>query len=964
MIIQEHAGGKTTMQWFIRRTHVWRGGLFFVLITTMLLISCGTTSTTPTIPIDCNNSGFRPWVRNVIALAIFISDPTPTQPTASTIQADVTSTLGGNGSQLIDETTTSALDGKATITFYQSDSHYATLFAHINSNNCSNKNQLQDGDLISTINKINNGPPIPVSTAKDIWVVGASPDWLGGATGQGGDAAHGTPGGPPGIPGTDSTAQMNVNSDPTLGKGQTLIAFDTGLGENAPCSSGCTASSLISNAPSNASDFLKKITEYDSPLPEDGPGYDDPEHSNSYTNPPGVIFNHQHDPLDIREHGYFDLGIIHALAPQARLIDDRILNNYGVGDFEHLQAATQQWLPTGDIMNMSLTLGLPTDCMAVMFEYWQHIAAISPPNPTGCPSSITLDKENNSQTLSEETLLDDNASLIQMNNGCISDGQGCLVPGSIPCSSPNPPSGCQPCPNYPSLNPPSGCQPCPNDFGPTGCPMVQHDQGDQSRLQYLRLFLPAWFMIESLQGDPVVAAAGNDNDGTYQPSADIPAIFCNVHAAAYSAYPKSNLPTTSTRRPKVREPGNFSKGNNCLHITVGTSEQLPLTTFTWESPQGTAYANVNGQNTCSYYLSNASNTTSDSDYALGVATWSGTSFSAARLSGWLTANPGSGASGDNLLQPCTILPKAPTLTSPTNNAWLRKGQPITLQWTTSYKQSFVEVDGPQGTIHKGWQSDTSYTFTPTTLGKYSWRVQVSNDPSNPPISEFSDPSSFLVVSAPYILNLGYKELQNAQKQPASTTYIEAEFFDQKGNLVSGQDVKQQGISIACDGKTLRLSAIPGSLGANALIGDVPIPSSSPGAAPLGRYICTYTDNQSLITFSLPFLGSAQITSPARGSSITLPLQSPLSVSYTLPSSPPATALGVTATETFGPVAQGDQQGLTGSYMLSPSVLQNFSTGNGSLALWTRSVIPDAESGFSTLNIIDDNLASISIQWKR
>lgn len=70
---------------------------------------------------------------------------------------------------------------------------------------------------------------------------------------------------------------------------------------------------------------------------------------------------------------------------------------------------------------------------------------------------------------------------------------------------------------------------------------------------------------------------------------------------------------------------------------------------------------------------------------------------------------------------------APSLVSPANTAAVQQGEPVTLQWSTSGAQSRVLITAPDGSqADSGWQTATSFSYTPPRLGTYSWSVTTTN----------------------------------------------------------------------------------------------------------------------------------------------------------------------------------------------------------------------------------------------
>jgi hypothetical protein len=104
---------------------------------------------------------------------------------------------------------------------------------------------------------------------------------------------------------------------------------------------------------------------------------------------------------------------------------------------------------------------------------------------------------------------------------------------------------------------------------------------------------------------------------------------------------------------------------------------------------------------------------------------------------WMdTYHPTSGSNWPQCLTTTsTPSPAAPTLTSPTNGSQFTIGKPVSLQWSTTGTQSDVKVTNPDGSVtDSGWQTATSYTFTPQQVGSYTWNVTAQNGGGQSPVS--------------------------------------------------------------------------------------------------------------------------------------------------------------------------------------------------------------------------------------
>ena len=209
------------------------------------------------------------------------------------------------------------------------------------------------------------------------WIVGASPDWYGTPSQAGGDHVHGSPDGPP-----DSTAPSTVALQPTLppsanvASGPDVYVLDTGFRDPSGYPA-AGASALFDN--------LHSVWDEENPvvsLSTDTPGvgkliapyeFDQEDPAMAALTPTPAYSPSNYRPVNVADHGIAVSALIHWLAPAAHIHQERVLNDYGVGDLQALLTTLQAIYANGKvraIINLSLNYGPPTACMA---QYWDAV---------------------------------------------------------------------------------------------------------------------------------------------------------------------------------------------------------------------------------------------------------------------------------------------------------------------------------------------------------------------------------------------------------------------------------------------------------------------------------------------------------------------------------------------------------------------------------------------------------------
>ncbi len=299
----------------------------------------------------------------------------------------------------------------------------------------------------------------------------------------------------------------------------------------------------------------------------------------------------------ISKHGLFVSGIIHNLAPSATIHLVRVLDDYGVGDLVTLTNALSTIEnspedPHNVIVNLSLSIEPPSDCL---IPVWQNGVALY------------------MRSSSDPTL-----NMSQCRTATLA--------------------------------------------GATGGELYQK-----------RLILPLGLVIQNMisEGFTVVAAAGNDSKGTNTHyGADFPAAFCGVYAAAASSSTASGDWQSSTAAMPLSDFSNdpYAVGSNgatqCLYVPTG-STSASLTQIGYESATPANNLVAPGEGVCSLYLHvgdtrdpNDANTPDPNHPTIMLsdewtATWSGSSFATAMVSGNLAAGaPNPTAPAWKFLEPC------------------------------------------------------------------------------------------------------------------------------------------------------------------------------------------------------------------------------------------------------------------------------------------------------------------------
>lgn len=300
----------------------------------------------------------------------------------------------------------------------------------------------------------------------------------------------------------------------------------------------------------------------------------------------------------ISKHGFFVSEIIHNLAPGATIHLTRVLDDYGVGDLITLTNALSaiannkinQETPTNVIVNLSLSIEPPTACL---IPIWQNGDA----NYMSSGSDPTLNMGN-----------------------CGTTTHDMLA-------------------------------------GTTG--------GDQ--LYQKRLLLPLGLVIQAIVSKrfTIVAAAGNDSNGpNSRYGADLPSAFCGVYVAASSPNQTSGDWQSSTSAMPLSDFSNdpYVIGNNgatqCLSMPSNTNATIAASLAQIQVGPATPANNLvaPGEGVCSLYLHVGDPYDPNDQGAAATewtATWSGSSFATAMVSGNLAAGaPNPTTPAWKFLEPC------------------------------------------------------------------------------------------------------------------------------------------------------------------------------------------------------------------------------------------------------------------------------------------------------------------------
>jgi hypothetical protein len=229
-------------------------------------------------------------------------------------------------------------------------------------------------------------------------ILGASPDWLAGATTTG-DHIGGSPGGPPTAAPTTPGGPSGTNDSTTP-----IYVLDTAYAGQTSSPQLAQTGGTLALVPQ------PNVLPMDQQVP---PGLPDLWNNELFQVSNLRVFADQPSPggqsipyeeikgipqdslpLDVQDHGLFVSGIIHELAPKAPIRLIRVLNDYGVGDLKTLLFAlqnivcspanlrvpppqggdtpdfcgTSQLVKGTGIINLSLTFEPPLDCLGLIWD--------------------------------------------------------------------------------------------------------------------------------------------------------------------------------------------------------------------------------------------------------------------------------------------------------------------------------------------------------------------------------------------------------------------------------------------------------------------------------------------------------------------------------------------------------------------------------------------------------------------
>ncbi len=312
----------------------------------------------------------RFWVRGVIAVAVTLS---PTGTSGGDLASIVTATLKRQvglaltpykGTQL----PPSIPIGSGAVVFLQ-DAH------------------LDDAALLADIDAINNALLTPDKTGRSpgylsvdqsaAWIVGASPDWYGTPEQAGGDHVHGSPDGPP-APTAPSTSPLHATPTAAKGAETNVYVLDTGY-RNVDGYPAAGASALFDDL-HPMWDESNPVARLATDVPSEGkliPPYefDQEDPAMAALTPTPAYAPRNYRPVNVADHGIAISALIHWVAPNARIHQERVLNDYGVGDLQALLVTLQSIYRQDNgraVINLSLNYGPPVACMG---DYWNAIKA-------------------------------------------------------------------------------------------------------------------------------------------------------------------------------------------------------------------------------------------------------------------------------------------------------------------------------------------------------------------------------------------------------------------------------------------------------------------------------------------------------------------------------------------------------------------------------------------------------------
>jgi Subtilase family len=636
-----------------------------LLFAAFVIVGCGQTSTKPNVDETClaDKPELRYWLRDRIAVSVQL-------PVENGALAD--QDIAKNVASALQDRTRAQLDFVAPLIRVGQS---ATIFYQLMGNNAKGK---CDSSVLSAINEINRAiatPPTqrdpasnsiapseelhPLSVTvggQKVAVAGASPDWLLSSATVGGDAGGGRPGGPAKIPPSGFTPNdaKDLGAANATGDGgdTAVVVLDTGYKldashqapvacpgaaqvQCAPLAQSVMGNSTLAAAINGLSgtplgDLDKYLQESDMAVQTDTP-YDvtnNGGHGPPITGVPYEFLDANNNPALVVDHGLYISGLIHQAAPKAQIRLIRVLNDYGIGDLQSILLGVETVAQSRAtlvktlnidperriVVNLSLGFGPPTDCLIGIYDHWQTI---------------------------------------QQAEDAVVQTQKQASPANIN---------------------------CPTDKTPASAtPTAEANQPYRTNLEQLilgnngaqaALTLPLSLAISTLRAvNPtiaaVIAAAGNESDGSAKLDADLPAAICGVlpvgatdaktlqSAVGSSTPPGLGLAPFSNRPLMDTTPADNPR--LCLNVrsTGDVGAPITVTLTNMRLPSVVAF----GVNVCGIFASPVPPTSpggSPTPSPSHMAYWDGTSFATGWASGYVARQ---GAPAGNVFfvpdyQPC------------------------------------------------------------------------------------------------------------------------------------------------------------------------------------------------------------------------------------------------------------------------------------------------------------------------